>query len=226
MYDYRHGLQAKQHPVLINQSNSLLFQLYIDEIGLTNPIGAKKDTQKITMVSFQLEDLPDSVKSMLKSIGVLGMCHSNYLSNKLNRSKLFDQIVDDLNALQKNGVYISSFDVRLNFAFTVVTGDNLSSNDIGGFQKSFSNGQFCRHCHVNYEQRFVPLSEISYPYRTRAQHNNLLQQIINLNDDVILQGVTDASPLSKLIGFHPVISLPNDPMHDFNAGIDRKGLPS
>ncbi|CAF1509111.1 unnamed protein product [Rotaria sordida] len=44
MYDYRHGSQAKQHSILKNKPDSLLFQLYIDEIGVTNPIRAKKDT--------------------------------------------------------------------------------------------------------------------------------------------------------------------------------------
>jgi hypothetical protein len=38
-----------------------------------------------------------------------------------------------------------------------------------------------------------------------------MQQVKNLNNNVILEGVADTSPLSQLIGFHPVISLPNDP---------------
>ncbi|CAF4776321.1 unnamed protein product, partial [Rotaria socialis] len=60
MFNYRHALDAKQHEVLKNKPDALLVQLYIDDIGLTNPIGAKRDTQKITMVYFQLEDLPDT----------------------------------------------------------------------------------------------------------------------------------------------------------------------
>ncbi|CAF4239238.1 unnamed protein product, partial [Rotaria sordida] len=100
MYDYRHASQAKQHPILKNKPDSLLFHLYIDEIGLTNPIGAKKDTQKITMLYFQLEHLPDIVRS-----------------------------------------------------------------------------------------------------------------------NIILQGVDDVRPFSKLIGFHATTSLPNDLMHDFNEGL-------
>jgi hypothetical protein len=91
MFNYRHALNARQHPVLKNKPDALLFQLYIDEIGLTNPIGAKKDTQKITMIYFQLEDLPDTVKSMLNSIGLIAMCHTNYLSDKLNKKKFLIQ---------------------------------------------------------------------------------------------------------------------------------------
>jgi hypothetical protein len=164
MYDFRHASQARQHLVLRNKPDSLLFQLYIDDIGLTNPIGAKGDTQKITMLYIQLEDLPDTVKSMLNSIGLLAMCHSKYLSAKLNRKIFFDRIVEDLNALQTTGVYIPALGDRLNFAFTVLVGDHLASNDIGGFQKSFSSGQFCRQCHINYNQKLIPLSQISYPH--------------------------------------------------------------
>ncbi|CAF1370806.1 unnamed protein product [Rotaria sordida] len=219
MFNYRHALHGKVHPVLKNKPDALLFQLYIDEISLTNPIGAKKDTQKITMVYFQLEDLPDIVKSMLNSIGLVAMCHSNYLSNKLNRKKFFDPIVEDLNVLQTTGVFIPTLGDYLNFAFTVLVGDHLASNDIGGFQKNFNTGEFCRHCHVNYDQKLVPLNQISHPCRMRDQHDNIVQQIINSNNNIVLRGVVDASPLANLIGFHAVISLPNDLMHDFNEGV-------
>ncbi|CAF2102228.1 unnamed protein product [Rotaria magnacalcarata] len=219
MYDYRHASQAKQHPILKNNPDSLLFQLYIDEIGLTNPIGAKKDTQKITMLHFQLIDFPDTVRSMLKSIGRLAMCHTKYLSVKSNRMKFFEPIVEELNAIQTTGIFIPALGRQLHFAFTVLAGDNLGSNDIGGFQKNFNNGQFCRHCHINYDQRLVPLSQISHPHRTKDQHDNLVQQVINLNNDFILQGVADISPFSKLIGFHATTSLPSDLMHDFNEGL-------
>ncbi|CAF4094505.1 unnamed protein product [Rotaria magnacalcarata] len=219
MFDYRHASQAKLHPVLKSKPDALLFQLYVDEIGLTNPIGAKKDTQKVTMLYFQLADLPDTVKSMVKSIGLLAMCHTKFLSSKSNRLKFFEPIVQDLNTLQTSGIFIPALRTQLNFAFTVLAGDNLGSNDIGGFQKNFNNGQFCRHCHINYDQRLMPLSQISHLHRTRDQHDNLVQQVINLNNDFILQGVVGISPFSKLIGFHATTSLPSDLMHDFNEGV-------
>ncbi|CAF4457659.1 unnamed protein product [Rotaria sp. Silwood2] len=156
---------------------------------------------------------------MLKSIELLAMCHTKYLPVKLNRIKFFEPIVEELNALQTTGIFVPALGTQLNFAFTVLAGDNLGSNDIGGFQKNFNDGQFCRHCHINYDQRLIPLSEISPPHRTRNQHDNLVQQIINLNNDSIVQGVADISPLSKLTNFHATTSLPNDLMHDFNEGL-------
>ncbi|CAF4275873.1 unnamed protein product, partial [Rotaria sordida] len=111
MFNYRHALHGKVHTVLKNKPDALLFQLYIDEISLTNPIGAKKDIQKTTMIYFQLEDLPDIVKSMLNSIGLVAM-------------------FEDLNVLQTTGVFIPTLGDYLNFTFTVLAGDHLASNDI------------------------------------------------------------------------------------------------
>ncbi|CAF3759701.1 unnamed protein product [Rotaria sp. Silwood1] len=219
MFNYRHALDAKQHQVLKNKPNALLFQLYIDDIGLTNPIGPKKDTQKITMIYFQLEDLPDTVRSMLNSIELIAMCHSSYLCNKSNRKKFFDAIIEYLNALQSTGIFIPTLRYHLNFTFTILAGDHLASNDIGGFQKIFSTGEFCRHCHINYDQKLIPLNQISHPRRITDQHNYIVQKVIDLDNNAVLQGVADRSPLANLIGFHAVRSLPNDPMHDFHEGV-------
>ncbi|CAF1035257.1 unnamed protein product [Rotaria sordida] len=165
MFNYRQALHGKVHTVLKNKPDALLFQLYIDEKSLTNPI------------------------------------------------------VEDLNVLQTTGVFIPTLGDYLNFAFTVLAGNHLASNDIGGFQKNFNTGEFCRHCHVNYDQKLVPLNQISHPCRMRDQHDNIVQQIINSNNNIVLRGVVDASPLANLIGFHAVIFLPNDLMHDFNEGV-------
>ena len=57
---------------------SYLIQLYIDDIGLTNPIGPRKDLHKMTMVYFLLEDIPDKFRSQVQSINLLaiGPCKS------------------------------------------------------------------------------------------------------------------------------------------------------
>ncbi len=62
------------------------------------------------------------------------MCHSDYLSNKSNRKKFFDLLVEDLNALQATLVFIPTLTCQLNFAFTILAGDHLASNDIGGWR--------------------------------------------------------------------------------------------
>ncbi|CAF4249654.1 unnamed protein product [Rotaria magnacalcarata] len=219
MFNYRHGSESKQHPVLSHNFDSLLINLYTDDIGLTSPLGAKKDEQKITMVYFQLEDLPDTVRSTLKSIGLVAMCHSEYLSIPENKKKFFEIIIEDLNNLQTNGLLIPTLNRQFNFAFSVLSGDHLANNFMGGFQKNFNSGQCCRICHFSYDEKLIPLTDITFTQCSIDEHDRLVQQALMLNNGIIIQGVSDTSPLSKLIGFHAVKSLPNDPMHDFNEGL-------
>ncbi|CAF1447865.1 unnamed protein product [Adineta steineri] len=59
--------------------DSLLIQLYLDDIGLTNPLGAKRDQHKMTMVYFCLEDIPDKYRSKLNFIQLVAVCESKHL---------------------------------------------------------------------------------------------------------------------------------------------------
>jgi hypothetical protein len=59
--------------------NSLLIQLYLDDIGITNPLGSKRDQHKMSMMYFELEDIPDQYRSKLDFINLVGICESKIL---------------------------------------------------------------------------------------------------------------------------------------------------
>ncbi|CAF1634129.1 unnamed protein product, partial [Rotaria magnacalcarata] len=59
--------------------DSLFIQLYVDDIGLTNPIGVKNDRHKMFMVYFSLEDFPDQYRSQLEQIYLVAACESGIL---------------------------------------------------------------------------------------------------------------------------------------------------
>lgn len=59
--------------------DNLLIQLYLDDIGLTNPIGSKRDKHKMSMMHFALEDVPDEHRSKLDYINLVGICESKIL---------------------------------------------------------------------------------------------------------------------------------------------------
>ncbi|CAF4385153.1 unnamed protein product [Rotaria sp. Silwood2] len=61
---------------------SLLIQLYADEIGLTNPIGSKKDQHKFFMIYFSLEDIPDQFRSKLDHMNLVALCNNKILKVK------------------------------------------------------------------------------------------------------------------------------------------------
>ena len=55
---------------------SFLIQLYLDDIGLINPIGSKRDEHKMCMVYFSIEDLPEQYRSKIDFIHLVGICES------------------------------------------------------------------------------------------------------------------------------------------------------
>lgn len=59
--------------------DNLLIQLYLDDIGLTNPLGSKRDRHKMSMLYFSLEDIPDEHRSKLDFINLVGVCDNKIL---------------------------------------------------------------------------------------------------------------------------------------------------
>ncbi|CAM4781662.1 unnamed protein product [Rotaria magnacalcarata] len=219
MLTYRDGTGVKDNSLLKLNPNAFLIQLYSDGIGITNPIGPKKDEHKLTLYYFVIEDLPDVVRSMLQSIGLVGICCTKYLSLETNPIKYFESMINDLNHLQTTGLSVQSFNGQLHFVFSLLTGDNLATHKIGGFQRNFNSGQFCHLCHISYEFRLTPLTDISFLPRRVTTHNMYVQQAVKSFNTKPVAGVVGESPLPHLIGFHPIKSLPNDLMHDFAEGI-------
>jgi hypothetical protein len=80
MFSFRDGRYGSRI-----DDDSLAVQLYIDDIGVTNPLGAKKDKHKMSMIYFSLEDVPDQHRSQLDNIHLVGICESKILKVKLFR---------------------------------------------------------------------------------------------------------------------------------------------
>ncbi|CAF0944648.1 unnamed protein product [Didymodactylos carnosus] len=214
MYSYRHGKNG-QHI----DDNSFLIQLYVDDIGLTNPIGPKKDQHKMTMFYFLLEDIPDMFRSPVQCINLVGICNSKYLNDQEKSRQFFKPIIDDLNDFQTNGLFILTFNRVLHFSFSTISANNLAANEIGGFQRSFSTGHFCRPCLLSYNNRATPLTDITIIQRNENKHEQYLQQLSNDPYIRSIYGVVGPSVFQALPGFHSVKSLPGDLMHDFLEGV-------
>ncbi|CAF4259691.1 unnamed protein product, partial [Rotaria magnacalcarata] len=81
--------------------------------------------------------MPPIVRSLLSSIGFLGICLTKFLSNTTYRRKFFETMINDLNTLQTEGLIVSTSTERLYFTLNLIAADNLAANDYGGFQKNF-----------------------------------------------------------------------------------------
>ncbi|CAF2034024.1 unnamed protein product [Rotaria magnacalcarata] len=213
MFSCRDGIGGRKI-----RKNSFMIQLYVDGIGVTNPIGPKKDKHKLTIVYFMLEDIPDVFRSMLQCINLAAICHTRYLSCEEKLKQFYDPIVKDLNDLQHNGLSINTFNSQLSFSFSTVAADNLAVHEIAGFQQNFSSGYFCRRCLVTYENRLIPLIDVHFIQRTSELHNTHLQLIKNQPQIKSCCGVVGPSPLDHLLNFDPTNSFPGDVMHDFLEG--------
>ncbi|CAF4386341.1 unnamed protein product, partial [Adineta steineri] len=77
MFSFRHGHFGNRI-----DDDSLLIQLYIDDIELTNPIGCKKDKHKMCMIYFSLVDILNEYRSQLEHIHLVGICTSRILKVK------------------------------------------------------------------------------------------------------------------------------------------------
>ncbi|CAM4953821.1 unnamed protein product [Rotaria socialis] len=203
-----------------NRKNSdfLLLKLYSDGIGITNPIGPKKDSHKFTCFYFLLDDLPNVLRSQVNLIGLHCIAYTKHLKDKDSRDVLMNVLIQDFNQLQTQGITVPCISSRLYFSFSFLCGDNLASNELGGFQKNFNSGHFCRHCLITYEQRLIPLTDISFVPRTHLRHDLIVDRIVSNNDGQTLFGVSGDSWFRNLIGFHPTESLPPDLMHDTAEG--------
>ncbi|CAM4787986.1 unnamed protein product [Rotaria magnacalcarata] len=213
---YRDGVAASSNKLLHKNKSSFLLQLYSDDISVTNPLGPKKDEKKLSLFYYIIDDMPPIVRSLLSSIGFLGICLTKFLSNTTYRRKFFETMINDLNTLQTEGLIVSTSTERLYFTLNLIAADNLAANDYGGFQKNFSNGYFCRMCYMSYALRSIPITDISFRLRSEESHEQHLQKALQSNDFIF--GIQRQSDFSSLIGFHPIKSLPFDIMHDFSEG--------
>ncbi|CAF3332373.1 unnamed protein product [Rotaria sp. Silwood2] len=213
MLSFRDGDKGRK-----TNKESFIIQLYVDGIGITNPLGPKKDQHKLTMVYFTLEDMPDTFRSTLQCINLVAICYTKYLDSDERLRKFYEPIVKDLNDLQCNGLMINKFNTQSIFSFSTIAADNLAAHELAGFQQSFSSGYFCRRCLVTYENRLLPLTDVHFIQRTPIQHDKYLN---SLEDGLQVKskfGVVGPSPLNDLQNFDPTTSFPGDVMHDYFEG--------
>ncbi|CAF4843133.1 unnamed protein product [Rotaria socialis] len=92
MFSFRDGIRGRK-----KNKQSFMIQLYVDGIGVTNPLGPKKDQHKLTMVYFTLEDTPDTFRSTLQCINLAAICYTKYLDTDEKIRKFYEPIINDLN---------------------------------------------------------------------------------------------------------------------------------
>lgn len=87
---FRDGEFCRGHPIFSKQL-SIPITFYFDDLELANPLGSRSSIHKITAIYFTLPDMPESCRSKLESIFLLGMVKSSTV--KKNWIGLYSSII-------------------------------------------------------------------------------------------------------------------------------------
>jgi len=69
----------RNHESFGNDDIAVKILLYFDDVNLCNPLTNK--VHKITLLSYQLANIPKEYRSKLNSIHLLGVCRTEYINN-------------------------------------------------------------------------------------------------------------------------------------------------
>ncbi len=139
-----------------------------------------------------------------------------FFEDNSKAKQFFEPLIHDLNKLQIEGLFVNNH--RWTFSFSTFVADNLAAHMIGGFQSCFTNGFFCRRCHIRYTDKHLPISQTKITNRTSVDHDDLVKKIMADPFKTPVMGVIGQSPIHDLIGFNSITSLPADIMHDLFEG--------
>lgn len=126
-------------------------------------------------------------------------------------------MIDDINRLQTHGLTVHGTSIK--FSFSTLVADNLASHLIGGFQANFNGNFFCRRCFITQSEKSLPMDSVKVAVRTINNHDDLVRKISTDPLAAPIMGIIGLSPFDRLIGFHPIVSLPADVMHDCIEGV-------
>lgn len=216
--DMHDGTYFKQHSIFKNASTQklLALQLYFDEFELCNPLGSKRGKHKVLAGYLTILNLPPKCRSKLTDKYLVLLAKTSTVS-KFTLHKILEPLVNDICQLETNGIDLNGEIVK--GSLLLVSGDNLSSHQLGGFRECFSSGRICRFCLASKGEINEKWHERDFIIRTKqmhAHHVQLTKQDPSLSN---AYGITGESCLSPLHSFDVTKGLPPDVMHDLFEGV-------
>lgn len=195
-------------PCLSSDDNVIRIMLYSDEFELCNPIGVARGNHKCLAVYCKVINFHEKHLSKESCHYLLLLVKCSVLK-KSSLHEIFSPLIKELNELYFEGIVLN--DVKYYVIACFMTGDNLSSNFIGGFTTSFSNSHFCRFCSINTRDVFSSFDSDVYDTRT---HDSIECDVENS-----VNGMKFLSPFLNLPYVKLPYFLPPDMMHDIFEGV-------
>ena len=222
--DFCDGSVYSSHPLFSNDSSALQIVAYYDELEICNPLGSHVKQHKLGIVFYTLGNICRQYRSQLKMIN-LAIVATVPVIEKHGLDKVLQPFIRDLNILSTTGISIPVHGVVRTFkgALLAFLGDNLASNDLGGFKKSFSfSFRSCRTCFVTRDTLTSSFLSETFDKREDKTHDT---QCKKLDGPTALHysktyGINRRSSLMD-IKFYSMFGggLPHDAMHDLLEGV-------
>lgn len=95
----REGLKWQGDDFFLRFPNALMIQIYFDDVELVNPLGSRTGVHKVTNFYWSLLNIPEHLRSSLKSIGLIACVKSNNIK-KFGYFKVLEDFVDCMNKLR------------------------------------------------------------------------------------------------------------------------------
>ena len=224
MKDFCDGLRFASHPLFKEDLSALQIIAYYDELEICNPLGSHIKKHKLGIVFYTLGNISPKYRSQLRVIN-LAVVATIPIIEKYGLNKILEPFINDLNTLSSTGVSVSINGSSQTFKGSLLAflGDNLASNDIGGFKKSFSFAfRSCRTCLATKDTLSTSFVSEGYKMRDDESHQ---KQVSMLNGPAsehysMIYGINKRSCLLDVNGYSLFNGgLPHDAMHDILEGI-------
>ena len=222
--DFCDGDRYKNHPLFTKDNNALQIISHFDEVEVVNPLGSHVKRHKLGIVVFTLGNISPQLRSQLKLIN-LTIVATVPVIEKYGLDKVLEPYIKDLNILSTTGITVSISGEQRTFKGALLTflADNLASNELGGFKKSFSFAfRSCRTCMVTKDSLGSSFVSNKFELRTSSKHQKQLEEITGPAASFYSSayGINRRSSLLDIEFFNIFEGgLPHDAMHDILEGI-------
>ena len=121
------------HPLFSQDPCALQLVVYYDELEICNPLGSHIKRHKLGIVFYTLANIAPQYRSQLKMINLAIVP----VIEKHSLDEVLKPFINDINILSTTGISLTVHGVSRTFkgALLAFLGDNLASNDLGGFKK-------------------------------------------------------------------------------------------
>ena len=196
--------------------------IYNDDIEVGNPLGSKTGINKLTMYYYMITNSPNT--SSLSSIHLAMIAYASDVK-QFGHAHILHPLVEVLKKLELGvDLFVGGKPHRVYGTVVSLPGDNLAANETQGFVASYSAHHFCRFCKMSQSQTKTATWQIDSLLRTKADHENDLQNIRQNPLSFSEHGVKATCIFNELQYFSSVASYTPYCMHDIFEGVEKREL--